>query len=76
MEKVPQSVGYVPKELALDQAAFRMNDVVKDISGVNQFTFYNGITIRGHQVRGQQNSGNLINGMRAFTCKTKFLPES
>ncbi len=76
LEDVPQSVGYVTKELALDQAAFRVNDVVKNISGVNQYSFYNDIAIRGFRVQGQQNSGNLVNGMRAFTSfwKQQLIP--
>ncbi|MEM8566806.1 MAG: TonB-dependent receptor [Bacteroidota bacterium] len=76
LEDVPQSVSYVTKELALDQAAFRLNDVVKNISGVNQFSFYNDITIRGFRIQGQRNSGNLVNGMRAFTSfwKQQLIP--
>ncbi|MDN3668086.1 TonB-dependent receptor [Echinicola jeungdonensis] len=76
INKVPQSIGYVTKELALDQGAFRVNDIVKNISGVNQFTFYNDITIRGHRVKGQDISGNLVNGMRAFTSfwKQQLIP--
>ena len=64
---VPQAVGYVTKELILDQAAFRVNEVVENISGVNQYSLYNDLSIRGFRVGGQDNSGNLINGMRAFT---------
>ncbi len=76
LRDVPQSISYVTKELILDQAAFRVNDVVKNISGVNQFSFYNDITIRGHRIQGQDNSGNLINGMRAFTSfwKQQLIP--
>ncbi len=76
LKEVPQAVSYVTKELALDQAAFRLNDVVKNMSGVNQFSFYNDITIRGFRVQGQQNSGNLVNGMRAFTSfwKQQLIP--
>jgi iron complex outermembrane receptor protein len=76
LSEVPQSIGYVTKELAMDQAAFRVNDIVKNISGVNQFTFYNDITIRGFRVSGQDNSGNLVNGMRAFTSfwKQQLIP--
>ena len=76
LKDVPQSIGYVTKELALDQGAFRVNDVVKNISGVNQFTFYNDITIRGHRIQGQGTSGNLVNGMRAFTSfwKQQLIP--
>ena len=76
LKDVPQSVSYVTKELALDQAAFRVNDVVKNMSGVNQYSFYNDFTIRGFRVQGQQNSGNLVNGMRAFTSfwKQQLIP--
>lgn len=76
LKDVPQSIGYVTKELALDQGAFRVNDVVKNISGVNQFTFYNDITIRGHRIQGQKTSGNLVNGMRAMTSfwKQQLIP--
>lgn len=64
LRDVPQSIGYVTKELALDQGAYTVNDVVKNVSGVNQFTFYNDITIRGHRIKGQDISGNLVNGMQ------------
>ena len=76
LKDVPQAVSYVTKELALDQAAFRVNDVVKNMSGVNQFSFYNDLTIRGFRVSGQDNSGNLVNGMRAFTSfwKQQLIP--
>ncbi|WP_428741685.1 TonB-dependent siderophore receptor [Tenacibaculum sp.] len=64
---VPQSVGYVTKEVILDQGAFTVNDVVKNISGVNQFSFYNDLTIRGYRVQGQRNSSILLNGSRMMT---------
>ncbi|MEM7484493.1 MAG: TonB-dependent siderophore receptor [Bacteroidota bacterium] len=76
IKEVPTTINFVTKELALDQAAFTLNDVVKNISGVNQFSFYNDITIRGFRVQGQRNSGNLVNGMRAFTSfwKQQLIP--
>jgi iron complex outermembrane receptor protein len=46
LKDVPQSISYVTKELILDQAAFRLNDVVKNMSGVTQFSFYNDLTVR------------------------------
>ncbi|MBC6999348.1 TonB-dependent receptor [Cytophaga sp. FL35] len=64
---VPQSVSYVTKEVILDQAAYTINEVVKNVSGVNQFSFYNDLTIRGFRVQGQQNSSILINGSRMMT---------
>ncbi len=76
VKDIPQSISIVTKELILDQAAFRLNDVVKNMSGVNQFSFYNDISIRGFRVQGQGNSGNLVNGMRAFTSfwKQQLIP--
>ena len=67
LKDVPQSVGYVTKELMIDQGAFTVNDVVKNISGVNQYTFYNDFSIRGFRATGNRNSGNLVNGMRTQT---------
>lgn len=71
LKEVPQSIGYVTKELVLDQGAHTVNDVVKNISGVSQYTFYNDFSIRGFRTTGNRNSGNLINGMRAQTSLWK-----
>lgn len=68
---IPQSIGYVTKELVRDQGATTVNDVVKNISGVNQYTFYNDFSIRGFRTTGNRNSGNLVNGMRAQTSLWK-----
>ncbi len=67
LREVPQSIGYVTKELILDQAAVTVNDVVKNVSGVNQYSFYNDFSIRGFRTTGNRNSGNLVNGMRSQT---------
>lgn len=66
-----QSVGYVTKELILDQGATTVNEVVKNISGVNAYTSYNDFSIRGFRTTGNRNSGNLLNGMRAQTSLWK-----
>jgi iron complex outermembrane receptor protein len=60
LKDVPQSVGYVSKELMVDKQAFRINDVIKNVSGVNLNNFENRFTIRG--IGG--NSYYLINGLR------------
>ena len=36
LKDIPQSIGYVTKELVRDQGATTVNEVVKNISGVNQ----------------------------------------
>lgn len=74
IKDIPQSIGYVTKELALDQGASTVNDVVKNISGVTQYSFYNDFSIRGFRVQGNRNSGNLVNGMRAQTSFWKQQP--
>ena len=68
---MPQSVGYVTKELILDQGSTTVNEVVKNISGVNQNSSYNDFSIRGFRATGNRNSGNLLNGMRAQTSLWK-----
>ncbi|SHN10398.1 iron complex outermembrane recepter protein [Cyclobacterium lianum] len=76
IKNVPSTINFVTKELMLDQVAFTVNDVVKNVAGVNQFSFYNDISIRGFRVQGQQNSGTLLNGMRTFTSfwKPQLVP--
>jgi iron complex outermembrane recepter protein len=76
IKDVPASINFVTKELMLDQVAFTVNDVVKNVAGVNQYSFYNDITIRGFRVQGQGNSGTLLNGMRTFTSfwKPQLIP--
>lgn len=61
LQNVPQAISYVSKELIADKQAYRVNDVVENISGVNQFSYYNDFTIRGF--RSQQ---ELINGKRVI----------
>ncbi|WP_205509372.1 TonB-dependent receptor [Longitalea arenae] len=64
LKDVPQAVSYVTKELMQDQAAARVGDVVKNFSGVNQFSANNDITMRGFRVYAG-NGTMLVNGLRA-----------
>ena len=66
LKDVPQSISYVTKEVMQDQGAVRMGDVVKNLSGVNQFTFYDDLTIRGFRINGGSTT-QLMNGMRTFS---------
>ncbi|WP_027078011.1 TonB-dependent receptor [Maribacter antarcticus] len=61
IKNTPQTISYVTKEVMDDQQAYTINDVVKNISGVNQFSFYDDFTIRGF--RSQQET---INGLRVI----------
>lgn len=60
IKEVPQSISYITKELINDQQAFRTGEVVKNISGINQFSGYDDFTLRGFR-----SSNQLINGLRA-----------
>ncbi len=61
LKNVPQSVSYISKELIDDKGAYRVNDIVENLSGVNQYSYYDDFTIRGF--RSQQ---TLINGKRVI----------
>lgn len=57
---IPQSISTVTKELIKDQQAYRLNDVAKNAAGVNQFSTYDDITMRGFR----NSEYRLLNGMR------------
>lgn len=57
---VPQAISYVTKEVIDDQQAFKTSDVLKNLSGVNVFSFYN----NDFSLRGFRASNALINGLR------------
>ena len=57
---VPQAISYVTKEVIMDRQGFKNNEVVKNISGVNQSSYNN----NGFVVRGFSTSNRLINGLR------------
>ena len=62
---IPQSISYVTKEVIHDQMAFKMMDVLKNISGVSQNSYTNNkYILRGFASESKQ---TLINGLRAFT---------
>jgi iron complex outermembrane receptor protein len=60
LKEVPQAVSYVTKEVIQDQQAFRTSEVVKNVSGVNQFSGYDDFALRGFRVGDNQ----LINGLK------------
>lgn len=69
IKDVPQSIQYVTKELMQDMGAVRMTDIVRNVSGVNQHTFYDDVTIRGFRNQGgvgSSSSNQLFNGLRTF----------
>ncbi|RYE36540.1 MAG: TonB-dependent siderophore receptor [Sphingobacteriaceae bacterium] len=63
LKDIPQSVSIVTKELIADRQIERAWDVTKLMSGVNRYSNYNDIVIRGF--RSGENQPRLINGLRA-----------
>jgi len=60
-QNVPQSLSVIPKEILDDQQIYRLNEVVKNVSGVNTFSGYNDYTARGFR----SSEARLINGLKA-----------
>ncbi len=61
---VPQTISTVTKELMDDQQAFTLNDVVQNIAGVNQYTSYDDLSVRGFR-NGYESGFRLVNGLRS-----------
>ncbi|WP_019038037.1 carboxypeptidase-like regulatory domain-containing protein [Psychroflexus tropicus] len=59
IKDVPQAVSYVTKEVIADQQAYRVNDIIKNISGVNTFSYYDDFSMRGFR-----SGDTYINGLR------------
>ena len=57
---VPQSISVVTKEVIDDQQLYTLNEVTRNVSGVNTFSGYNDLTARGFR---NQNA-RLINGLK------------
>jgi iron complex outermembrane receptor protein len=61
---VPQTISSVTKELMDDQQAFTLNDVVQNVAGVNQYSSYDDLTVRGFR-NGYESGFRLVNGLRS-----------
>ncbi|WP_442845106.1 TonB-dependent siderophore receptor [Leeuwenhoekiella sp. H156] len=59
IKDIPQAVSYVTKEVFADQQAYRVNDIIKNISGVNMYSYYDDFTFRGFR-----SGDTYINGLR------------
>nr|WP_295926424.1 TonB-dependent receptor [uncultured Dyadobacter sp.] len=60
LKDIPQTISTVTKELMLDQQSYRLQDVVKNVTGANQFSVYDDIAIRGFR----SSENRLLNGLR------------
>jgi len=59
IKDIPQAVSYVTKEVFADQQAYRVNDIIKNVSGVNQYSWYDDFSMRGFR-----SGDTYINGLR------------
>ena len=61
--EVPQAITTVTKELITDRGITRLGDVMKNVSGVTQTSFYNNYAIRGVTQQASYRESRLMNGM-------------
>ena len=61
--EVSQAITTVTKELITDRGITRLGDVVKNVSGVTQTSFYNNYAIRGVTQQASYRESRLMNGM-------------
>ena len=61
--EVSQAITTVTKELIADRGVTRLGDVVKNVSGVAQTSFYNLYSIRGITQSSGYRENRLVNGM-------------
>ena len=61
--EVSQAITTVTKELIADRGITRLGDVVKNVSGVTQASFYNDYAIRGVKQENTYRENRMINGM-------------
>jgi iron complex outermembrane recepter protein len=59
---IPQSVSAVTKEVIREQGLLRLNDIAPYVAGVNEFSVYDDLTIRGFR----NSDDRRVNGMRTF----------
>ncbi len=65
LKDVPQAISYVTKEVIEDQQAFRVGDIIKNVSGASTFSYYSDdITLRGFRT-----SSSLINGLKRIIAE-------
>jgi len=64
IRETPQSISTITKELIQDRQSYRLQDVVQNVAGINQFSTYDDITMRGFRNSGS--NGRLINGLRSY----------
>lgn len=62
--EITQAVSTITKELFADRQAFRLGDVLKNVSGVSTVSFYNHYAIRGVTQSSSKRETRLVNGMR------------
>ena len=61
LKDVPQSVSVITKEVMDDQQTYRLDEVLRNVAGVNTFSVYNDYTSRGFR----NADARLINGLKA-----------
>lgn len=64
LKDIPQTISIVGEQQMEDKQAFKVSDMVHDLTGVNQASSYDDYTLRGFS-SGYGNSLRLVNGLRS-----------
>ncbi|HET6226787.1 MAG TPA: TonB-dependent siderophore receptor [Bacteroidia bacterium] len=64
VKDIPQSISSVTKELIQDRQALRLKEIVQHVAGVNEFSVYDELTMRGFRSSGT--NCRLLNGLRTY----------
>lgn len=62
---VPQSIQVIPNRLLEDRRVVRISEIADNVSGVEPFTGYGGVSSAGYYIRGFETDITLRNGFRA-----------
>ena len=61
LSEIPQSIQVIPQQILRDQQAFTINDLIRNVAGMNLFSTYQDYSMRGFR----SNDGNFAyNGVR------------
>jgi iron complex outermembrane receptor protein len=64
MLDIPQTISVVTKETIQDQVLMQLNDIAPFVAGVNEFSVYDDLTIRGFR----SSDDRRVNGLRTFNA--------
>jgi iron complex outermembrane receptor protein len=66
LRDIPQSVQVIDRQVIEDRQVVRLSEVADNVSGVQYYSGYGGLSSTEYYIRGFRTSGSLRNGFRDF----------